>query len=53
MQMFTKIRIKSESSLSYSYENIVIEGTNLRPVKAVRQGFGSLAKIDFASAPCF
>jgi len=36
MQMLTRIRRTSESSLLFSYENTVAEGTNLRPVKAVR-----------------
>ena len=45
MQILTKICRKSESSLPFSYENTVIVGTNLRPVKAMRpdEGFGSLA----------
>jgi len=30
--MLTKICKKLESSLSFSYENTVTEGTNLRPV---------------------
>jgi len=34
MQMLTKICRKSESSLWFSYENTVTEGTNLRPVEA-------------------
>jgi len=48
MQMLTKICRKSESNLSFSYENSVTEGTNLRPVKAVRrvERFLSLAQID-------
>jgi len=37
MQMFKNICRKSESSLSFTYENTVTEGTNLRPVKAVRR----------------
>jgi len=37
MQMLTKIRRKSESSQSFSYENTVTEGTNLRPIKAMRR----------------
>jgi len=37
MQMLTKIFRKSESSLSFSYENRITEGTNLRPVKRVRR----------------
>jgi len=37
MQMLTKISRTSESSLLFSYENTVTEGTNLRPVKAVRR----------------
>jgi len=35
--MLTKICWKSESSLSFSYENIITEGTNLRPIKAMRR----------------
>jgi len=27
---------KTESSLSFSYKNTVTEGTNLRPIKALR-----------------
>jgi len=34
--MLTRICRTSESSLLFSYENTVAEGTNLRPVKAVR-----------------
>jgi len=37
MQMLTKISRKSESSLSFSYESSVTEGTNLRPIKAMRR----------------
>jgi len=37
MQMLTKISSKLESSLSFSYESTVTEGTNLRPVKTVRR----------------
>jgi len=37
MQMLTKIGRKSESSLSFSYENTVTEATNLRPIKAMRR----------------
>jgi len=39
---------KSESILSFGYENIITQGTNLRPVKAVRgdEHFLSLARID-------
>jgi len=37
MQMLRKICRKSESSLSFSYENIVTEGTNLMPIKAMRR----------------
>jgi len=37
MQMLTKICRKSESSLSFSYESTVTEGTNLRPIKAIRR----------------
>jgi len=33
--MLTKICRKSKSSLSFSYETTVTEGTNLRSVKAV------------------
>jgi len=46
--MFKKICRKSESSLSFSYENTVTEGANLRPVKAVRRDerFLSLAQTD-------
>jgi len=36
MQTLTKICRKSESGLSFSYENTVTEGTNLRPIKAMR-----------------
>jgi len=38
---------KSESSLSFSYENIITEGANMTPVKAVRcnERFLSLEKI--------
>jgi len=45
MQMLPKICRKSESSLSFSYENIVAVGTKLRPVIAMRadEDFGSLA----------
>jgi len=37
--------MKSESSLSFSYKNTVTEGTNLRPIKAMRRDerFYSLA----------
>jgi len=35
--MLTKTCRKSESSLTFSYENTVTEGTNLRPIKAVRR----------------
>jgi len=44
MQMLTKICRKSESSLSFSYENIVIVGANFGRVKAMRldECFGSL-----------
>jgi len=46
--MVIKICRKSESSLSFSYENAVAEGTNLRLVKAVRcvEDFLSLAQIN-------
>jgi len=37
MQMLTKIWRKSESRLSFSYENTVTEGTHLRPIKASRR----------------
>jgi len=37
MQMLKKICRKSESSLSFSYESTVTEGTNLRPIKAMRR----------------
>jgi len=37
MQMITKFCRKSESSLSFSYENTVTVGTNLRLIKAVRR----------------
>jgi len=48
MQMSTKLCRKSESSLSFSCANTVTEGTNLRPVKAVRRDerFLSLAQIN-------
>jgi len=38
-----------------SYENTVTEGTNLRPIKAMRrdEGFGLFAQVDFAYAACF
>jgi len=47
--MLTKICRTSESSLLFSYENTVTEGTNLRPVKAVHrdQHFLSLALSEF------
>jgi len=35
MQILTKTCRKSESSLAFSYENTVTEGTNLRPIKEV------------------
>jgi len=34
--MLTNICRKSESNLSFSYENTFTEGTNLRPIEAVR-----------------
>jgi len=37
MQRLTKACRKSEPSLSFSYENTVTEGTNLRLIKAVRR----------------
>jgi len=37
MQMLTEICRKSESSLSFSYKSTVAEGTNLRPIKAIRR----------------
>jgi len=40
MQMLTKICRKPESSLPFSYENIVTVGTILRPVKAKRPDEG-------------
>jgi len=45
MQIITKFCRKSESSLSFSYESTVTEGTNLRPIKAMRRDerFRSLA----------
>jgi len=45
MQMLTKICRKSESILSFNCGNTVTEGTNLRPIEAVRryQRFLSLA----------
>jgi len=45
MQIFKKFCRKSESSLSLSNENAVINGTNLRPIKAMRcdERFVSLA----------
>jgi len=52
MQMLTKFCRKSESSLSFSYKNTVgvTEGTNLRPIKAMRRDerFLSLALIKHA-----
>jgi len=47
--MLAKICRKSESSLSFSYENTVTEGTNLRPIQAVRsdERFLSLALNEF------
>jgi len=44
--MLTKIWRKSESSLSFSYENTVAEGTHLRPTKEIRRDerFLSLAR---------
>ena len=46
--MLIKICRKSESSLSFNYENAVTEGTNIKPVKAVRRDVRilSLAEID-------
>jgi len=43
--MLTKIWRKSKSNLSFSYENTVTKGTNLRPIKAMRcdERFLSLA----------
>jgi len=46
MQMLTKICRKSESNLSFSYENTVTEGTNMRPIKAIR--FPPLALLQLA-----
>jgi len=45
MQMLTKMCRKSESSLLFSYESTVTEGTNLRPIKAMHRNecFLSLA----------
>jgi len=37
MQISTKISMKSESSLSFNYENTFTEGTNLRPIKALNR----------------
>jgi len=37
MQILKKICRKSESSLSFSYENAVTNGTNLLPIKAMRR----------------
>jgi len=37
MQKLTKFFSKSESRLSFSYENTVTEGTNLKPIKAMRR----------------
>jgi len=49
MQILTKICRKSESSLSFSYENTITEGTNLRPIKAMRhyECFLSLVPSEF------
>jgi len=46
--MLTKICRKSEASQSFSYENTVAEGANLRSDKAVGryERFLSLAQID-------
>ena len=48
MQILTKNLKKPESSLSFSYENTVTKGTNLRPIKAVHRDehFLSLALSD-------
>jgi len=35
MQIFKKFCKESEASLSFSYENAVTNGTNLRPIKAI------------------
>jgi len=37
MQILAKFYRKSESSPSFSYENAVTDGTNLRPIKAMRR----------------
>jgi len=37
MQIFKKICRKSEQILSFSYENIIVEVANMRPVKACAQ----------------
>jgi len=37
MQILTKFDRKSESSPSFSYENAITDGTNLRAVKAMRR----------------
>ena len=44
--MLTKICRKSESSLSFNYENTDTEGTNMRPIKTMRRDepFPSLAQ---------
>jgi len=46
--MLTTVCRKSESSLAFSYENTVTEGTNLRPVKAMLRDerFLSLAQMN-------
>jgi len=48
MQMLTKIYTTPQSSLLFSYENTVIEGTSLRPVKITQHDEYaiSLAQID-------
>jgi len=45
MQILTKFCRKSESSLSFSHENIVTEGVNRKPIKEMRRNerFRSLA----------
>jgi len=52
MQILTKFCSKSESSLLFSYENTVTEGTNLRPIKAVRRNerFLSLAQVSLGGS---
>jgi len=37
MQIFKKFCGKSDESLSFSYENAVTNGINLKPIKAMRR----------------